>query len=191
MAKKRTKKNSCLGHRIAGGLGALMLVAALLLIGARYGTFVSRTVYQESVSHLREIVHLSTTMLDEPVEKNITNPHMLGRQLCYITNEDRIRNYVEEAREEIGFSRFYFLSSDGRYMTPEGETGYLGLQGNLEDQIGQGRRHCHDRRAAGETPDAGSCLPEAFRGLPGLWLRFHRRILLQCGHCGYSQNLRL
>ena len=137
MAKKRKAKN-CWGHRIAAGLIALVLVAALVLIGARYGTFVSRTVYQESVSHLREIVHLSTTMLDELVEKNITNLHMLGRQLCYITNEDRIRNYVEEAREEIGFSQFYFLSSDGRYMTPEGETGYLGLQGNLEDQIGQG-----------------------------------------------------
>ena len=51
MAKKRTKK-FCLGHRVAGGLGALVLVAALLLMGARYSSFVSQTVYQESVSNL-------------------------------------------------------------------------------------------------------------------------------------------
>ena len=137
MAKKRKTKN-CWGHRIAAGLIALVLVAALVLAGVRYGAFVSRTVYQESVSHLGEMLHQSNATLNELVKKNLTYLHMLGRQLSYITDEARIQSFIEEAREEAGFSRFLFLSSEGNYMTPEGKTGYLGLQGNLEDQIDQG-----------------------------------------------------
>ncbi len=137
MAKKRNKKN-CWGHRIAAGLIALVVVAALVLAGFRYGTFVSQTVYQESVSHLGEMLHQSNTTLNELVKKNITYLHMLGRQLGYITDEAQIQAFIEEAREEVGFSKFFFLSSEGNYMTPEGKTGYLGLQGNLEDQIDQG-----------------------------------------------------
>ena len=137
MAKKRTKK-FCLGHRVAGGLGALVLVAALLLMGARYSSFVSQTVYQESVSHLGELLRQSCIKLNVLARKSITYLHLMNQPLSSTTGEDRIQAYLEEARKEAGFSQFYFLTSEGNFMTPEGETGYLGLQGNLEDHINRG-----------------------------------------------------
>ena len=43
--------------------------------------------------------------------------------------------YLESAQKELGFAGFYFLSYDGNYMTPGGETGYLGLQSNLDELL--------------------------------------------------------
>ena len=37
-----------------------------------------------------------------------------------------------------GFAGFYFLSYDGNYMTVTGETGYLGLQTNLDERLSKG-----------------------------------------------------
>ena len=44
------------------------------------------------------------------------------------TEDDGIQVYLESAKQELGFAEFYFLSYDGNYITPGGETGYLGLQ---------------------------------------------------------------
>ena len=137
MAKKNRHKNG-LGQWLALALVFLLLAGLVLLAGVRYAEFVSRTVYRESVSHLGEMLHQSTTMFNDLVQKNIAYLHMWGRHLAHTTDEAAIRLYVEEAQEETGFHQFYFLSSEGYYMTPAGDTGYLGLQGNLEDQGGQG-----------------------------------------------------
>ena len=51
----------------------------------------------------------------------------------------KIRDYVEKAQNEAGFLYFYFLSADGNYKMVTGETGYLGVQENLEDEIRQGK----------------------------------------------------
>lgn len=123
---------------VVPALVILLLVTTVLLVGVRYNRFVAQTVYQESVSHLGEMLRQSTTILNELIHKNNTYLHMWGRHLARTTDEEGIRDYIEEAQEEVGFSQFFFLSSGGYYMTPEGETGFLGLQGNLEDQVSQG-----------------------------------------------------
>ncbi len=55
-----------------------------------------------------------------------------------ISDESEIRDYIEKAQEDAGFLDFYFLSADGNYKMITGETGYLGLQENIEDEIRQG-----------------------------------------------------
>jgi len=53
-------------------------------------------------------------------------------------SEDEIRDYIKKAQEDTGFLEFFFLSADGDYKMATGETGYLGLQENMEEEIRQG-----------------------------------------------------
>ena len=104
----------------------------------RYFGFVSKTVYEESVSHLTEVFHQSDNMLRELTDKNLTYLHMWGENLQNTSSEDEIRDYIKKAQEDAGFLDFFFLSADGDYKMATGETGYLGLQENIEEEIRQG-----------------------------------------------------
>ena len=116
----------------------IALFVGILLTVFQYLGFVSKTVYEESVSHLTEIFHQSDNMLRELTEKNLTYLHMWGENLQNTSSEDEIRNYIKKAQEDAGFLDFFFLSADGNYKMVTGETGYLGLQENVEEEIRQG-----------------------------------------------------
>ena len=116
----------------------IALFVGILLTVFQYLGFVSKTVYEESVSHLTEIFHQSDNMLRELTDKNLTYLHMWGDNLQNITSEDEIRDYIKKAQENAGFVEFYFLSADGNYKVVTGNTGYLGLQENIEEEIRQG-----------------------------------------------------
>ena len=77
-------------------------------------------------------------MLRELTDKNLTYLHMWGENLQDISNEDEIRDYIKKAQADAGFLDFFFLSADGNYKMTTGETGYLGLQENMEEEIRQG-----------------------------------------------------
>ena len=116
--------------------GVLLLVVILAVF--QYFQFVTKTVYDESVSHLREITHQSDNMLRELANKNLTYLHMWSAYLQTASDEQEIRNYIQEAQADAGFLHFYFLSPNGNYKMVSGETGYLGLRDSLEDSIQQG-----------------------------------------------------
>ena len=116
----------------------IVLLSCIILAGIQYYRFVSKVVYQESVSHLTEILHQSNNALTEMSNKNLTYLHMLSEYLQNISSENEIVDYINRAQEETEFSDFYFLSIDGNYKTVTGETGYLGLQGTIADEIIQG-----------------------------------------------------
>ena len=116
----------------------IVLLICIILAGIQYYRFVSKVVYQESVSHLTEILHQSNNALTEMSNKNLTYLHMLSEYLQNISSENEIVDYINRAQEETEFSDFYFLSIDGNYKTVTGETGYLGLQGTIADEIIQG-----------------------------------------------------
>ena len=115
----------------------LLLFIGIVLAVFRYYKFVSKTVYEESASHLTEVFHQSDNMLRELTDKNLTYLHMWGENLQNISSEDEIRDYIKKAQEDAGFLDFFFLSADGNYKMPTGETGYLGLQENMEEDIRQ------------------------------------------------------
>ena len=113
---------------------AVVCVAVLvgIVLGVfRYFRFVSKTVYEESVSHLTEVFHQSDNMMRELTDKNLTYLHIWGENLQNILSEDEICDYIKKAQEDAGFLEFFFLSADGDYKMATGETGYLGLQENL------------------------------------------------------------
>ena len=134
---KYRKKKQFMKTRLGAFAAAIVLIIEISMVGIQYTRFVSKTVYQESTSHLTEIFHQSNKALNELVNKNLTYLHMWSAYLQKATTENEICDYINKVQEEIGFSGFYFLSFDGNYKTITGETGYLGLQGNLEDKITQ------------------------------------------------------
>ena len=116
---------------------AAILLLVLLIAGfsVRYISFVSQTIYQESTSHLEEVLHKSNNMLKEMVRKNLTYLHLYNGFLESTSDEAEIQAYIEAAQQSTGFAEFYFLTYDGNYMTVTGETGYLGLQTNLDERL--------------------------------------------------------
>ena len=131
------RKRTVMGKRFR--IAAFIAVfACIILLIFQYFRFVSKTVYEESVSHLTEVFHQSDNMLRELTDKNLTYLHMWGENLQNIPSEDEIRDYIKKAQEDAGFVEFYFLSADGNYKVVTGNTGYLGLQENIEEDIRQG-----------------------------------------------------
>ena len=134
---KYRKKKQFMKKRLGVFAAAIVLIIGISMVGIQYTRFVSKTVYQESTSHLTEIFHQSNKALNELVNKNLTYLHMWSAYLQKASTEKEICDYINKVQEETGFSGFYFLSFDGNYKTITGETGYLGLQGNLDDKITQ------------------------------------------------------
>ena len=113
----------------------LLTMTCFVFLGVQYLSFVSRTVYEESTSHLEEVLHKSNNMLSKIADQNISYLHLWNGFLESNPDDDGIQVYLESAKQELGFAEFYFLSYDGNYMTPRGETGYLGLQSNLDEKL--------------------------------------------------------
>ena len=113
----------------------LLVIAFFACLGVQYLSFVSKTVYEESTDHLEEVLHKSNSILSEQVNKNISYLHLWNGFLYSNPDDAGTQAYLESAQQELGFAGFYFLSYDGNYMTPGGETGYLGLQSNLDELL--------------------------------------------------------
>ena len=121
--------------RLSAAAALFLLVLLAAGFSVRYLSFVSRTIYQESTSHLEEVLHKSNNMLKEMVRKNLTYLHLYNGFLESTSDEDEIQAYIEAAQQNTGFADFYFLTYDGNYITVTGETGYLGLQTNLDEKL--------------------------------------------------------
>ena len=135
--EKRKTKRSCHPRQKWLPVAVAILLLVLLAVGlsVRYISFVSQTIYQESTSHLEEVLHKSNNMLKEMVRKNVTYLHLYNGFLENTSDEDEIQAYIEQAQQNTGFANFYFLTYDGNYITVTGETGYLGLQTNLDEKL--------------------------------------------------------
>ena len=124
--------------RLSAAAAIFLLVLLVAGFSVRYISFVSQTIYQESTSHLQELLHKSNNMLSEMVRKNLTYLHLYNGFLKSTSDEAGIQAYIEQAQQDTGFAGFYFLTYDGNYMTVTGETGYLGLQTNLDEKLADG-----------------------------------------------------
>ena len=137
--KRKPKRNCHFRQRWLSAAAAILLLVLLAVgFGVRYISFVSQTIYQESTTHLEEVLHKSNNMLKEMVRKNLTYLHLYNGFLASTSDEAEIQAYIEAAQQDTGFVGFYFLSYDGNYMTVTGETGYLGLQANLDEKLSKG-----------------------------------------------------
>ena len=139
----------------------IAVLAGIVLMVFQYFRFVSKTIYEESVSHLTEVFHQSDNMLRELTDKNLTYLHMWGENLQDISNEDEIRDYIKKAQKDAGFMEFYFLSAEGNYKMATGETGYLGLQEDIGEDIRQGNDVIANAALPGKSQLLVFATPEA------------------------------
>ena len=86
---------------------------------------------------------------------------MWGENLQDISNEDEIRDYIKKAQKDAGFMEFYFLSAEGNYKMATGETGYLGLQEDIGEDIRQGNDVIANAALPGKSQLLVFATPEA------------------------------
>ena len=71
--EKHESKRSCHPWQKWLPTAAILLLVFLAAdFSVRYISFVSQTIYQESTTHLEEVLHKSNNMLKEMVRKNLT-----------------------------------------------------------------------------------------------------------------------
>ena len=167
--EKHEIKRSChFRHKWLPAAAAILLLVFLAAgFSVRYISFVSQTIYQESTSHLEEVLHKSNNMLKEMVRKNLTYLHLYNGFLKSTSDEDEIQAYIEDAQQATGFVDFYFLTYDGNYTTVTGETGYLGLQTNLDEKLSDGEDIVVNTALPGKAPMLAFICPEtqgSYRG---------------------------
>ena len=116
-------------------LTALLTTAAVCIglaaAGVWYCSFVSRTIYSESTEHLREVYHQASQSLYGLVGRNWSAMHLWTPYLQSGVGDRQIETFAEQAREETGFTDFFFLSREGAYRTVDGESGYLDMKEEL------------------------------------------------------------
>ena len=137
--KRGGKTKYSLPQRWRSTAAALLVLFAL--IGgscARYVLFVSQTVYQESTSHLSELVHQSDDMLNQLFSRNRMILHLWGGLLEIASSDEQIRSGMDKMQKEIDCAALYFLASDGSCMTQDGEKSSLGSQTGLGTHLSDG-----------------------------------------------------
>lgn len=125
--------------RLIGVIAAVLLLLGISAISFHYYDFVSQTIYSESVSHLTEIFHQTNGALYNLVDKNWGNLHLWVDYLQDVSDEKDIEVFVNHAKEETGFTSFYFISREGSYRTVNDETGYLDMKNDLSELILDGK----------------------------------------------------
>ena len=121
--------------RLLALLLAIVLAVGLIWASTSYFSFVSRTIYDESIAHLTEIFHQANQALHSLVSVNWSRMRMWAPYLETAQSEGDIVVYLNQAREECNFTNFFFISRNGDYFTLEGKRGYLDLQGQLANLI--------------------------------------------------------
>ena len=75
--EKRNQRTAILAKWLPAAAAILLLgFAGSSVLASGTSRFVSQTIYQESTSHLEEVLHKSNNMLKEMVRKNLTYLHL-------------------------------------------------------------------------------------------------------------------
>ena len=117
----------------------LALIAGLVGAGLAYFSFVSETIYAESIAHLTEIFHQANQALNNLVSANWSQMRMWAPHLEHVETDEEMAEYVSLAREDSKFTDFFFISRNGNYITLEGRRGYLDLRDKLSSLILDGQ----------------------------------------------------
>ncbi|MDD5900104.1 MAG: ATP-binding protein [Lachnospiraceae bacterium] len=109
----------------------IAIVVGIGVMGILYFRFISGIIYSESTAHLKEIYHQANQTLYNLVSVNWSRMRLWTPYLGTAESEEAIADFVNRAREETHFTNFYFISRDGKYLSLEGERGYLDLREKL------------------------------------------------------------
>ena len=116
------------------GIVAAVCIMIILIACMFYVQQVQRSIYKESSVHLQELYSQVNETFTSLVARNW---NLLEDMMPYIReqlesgNEDAVSSYIDDSRENWGFTEFYFINSDGRCLDSQGEYGYLNFGSEL------------------------------------------------------------
>lgn len=114
----------------------LLAVIILVTINQMYSSFISRSIYEESIEHLEEIYTQVNRTFSTLVIKNW---RLLDGWEGYINHidedaaEEEIIEYISAEIKKWDCTEFYFLDRNGNYMTISGKKGYINLGSELSE----------------------------------------------------------
>ena len=124
--------------RFLGIALAIGLLSGIIAAGIYYFRFVSYMIYEESANHLLEIYGQANRSLHDLATHNWKVMRLWALSLPDVQEEEKVKKYVQELQDEIGFTEFYFLSCEGTFHTIEGTEGKLDMQDRLDRLITEG-----------------------------------------------------
>lgn len=90
----------------------IMLAAMIAAVCINYSSFVSQTIYSESISHLSEIFRQSNSSLNKFTTQSRKGLHLWADYLQDISDDNEIDTFLEHAQSETGFTDFFFVSRE-------------------------------------------------------------------------------
>ena len=119
-------------------LPALLLcavAAAVAVIGGVYVRFISRSIYEDSTDHLREIYGQVNRSFGTFVEQNWGMLAGWGEHFLLVADqpEQVTTDYVRQEQKRWGFSQFYFLGAGDTALDLDGNAATMALGGARAD----------------------------------------------------------
>ena len=111
--KNQKEARTALRHRVFVATVVLLCSAATVMGVRAYMGFMNRTIYDESSAHLTEIYHQANQTLNNKVSFNWGIMQMWLPYLEIAQSDAEIRSFLASAKEEYGFTDFFFVSQDG------------------------------------------------------------------------------
>ncbi|MGN0679742.1 MAG: histidine kinase dimerization/phospho-acceptor domain-containing protein, partial [Oscillospiraceae bacterium] len=112
-------------------IACVLVLSVISVVCINYSSFVSQTIYDESISHLSEIFHQSNSSLNKLVAHTRKNMHLWADYLQDISDDSEIDDYLSHAQRETEFTDFYFISREGNFLTKSEEKGYFDLKDEM------------------------------------------------------------
>ena len=121
--------------RIIAIVTAVLVVLSVFAASYFYFTFVNNTIYNESSAHLTEIFHQANQSFNRLIDNTWSSLHAWEPYLRETEDDNKKVEYIESLKQEGKFTEFYFINSNGNYMTVDGRSGYLELKDELEELV--------------------------------------------------------
>ena len=190
--EKHGSKRNCYPRQKWLPVAAILLLVLLIAgFSVRYISFVSQTIYQESTSHLEEVLHKSNNMLKELVRKNVSYLHLYNGFLESTSDEAEIQAYIRAAQQEAGFAEFYFLPMTQLHDRDGGDR-LSCLQTNLDEKLAHDEDVVVNTALPGKPQMLAFICPEtqgSYRALPTMPLP-SLIIMMRCLGCWTALPLR-
>ena len=112
---------------------SLAVCAIFLVVSYNYYSYTSDLILKESTNHLEEIYAQMSTSFDHHVMEEWSSIRNWADYLNHADTDEERNEFTERLQDAFGFSKFYYVSYAGNYLTSDGKTGNLGLSDELID----------------------------------------------------------
>lgn len=110
---------------------AVGLLSAVFIACTCYFRFAASMIYKESSQHLREIYTQVNKSFQGIATKKWGILQVWDEYLREMEDDEKVRDFIQRQKEEWMFTDFYFLCSDGSFLTVEGKSGFMDFKEDM------------------------------------------------------------